>query len=98
MTDSNTLSRLERWYEAQCDGDWEHAEGIEIATLDNPGWSVRISLAGTGLESRAFDPIKIERGERDWLHAWVEGATWNAAADASNLGEAVATFLEWAGD
>ncbi len=35
------LSRLQRWYSAQCDGDWEHGLGVRIETLDNPGWMVQ---------------------------------------------------------
>lgn len=42
-----TLKRFQRWYEVHCDGDWEHEEGVLIATLDNPGWQVRISLRDT---------------------------------------------------
>ncbi|GHB54781.1 hypothetical protein GCM10010331_48120 [Streptomyces xanthochromogenes] len=34
----NVLDRLQSWYSAQCNGDWEHEWGIKIDTLDNPGW------------------------------------------------------------
>lgn len=27
---------LQRWLLAQCDGDWEHGDGITIQSLDNP--------------------------------------------------------------
>jgi hypothetical protein len=30
------LERLERWYAAQCNGDWKHTYGITLETLDNP--------------------------------------------------------------
>ena len=36
----DALYLLQRWYVAQCDGEWEHAYGVEIGTLDNPGWSI----------------------------------------------------------
>ncbi|MGL4464545.1 MAG: Imm53 family immunity protein [Planctomycetia bacterium] len=26
----DTLARLQDWYAAQCDGDWEHQQGIRI--------------------------------------------------------------------
>ena len=45
------LSSLQRWYSSQCDGDWEHQLGVEITTLDNPGWLVRIELRHTPLEA-----------------------------------------------
>jgi hypothetical protein len=34
---------IQKWYSAQCDGEWEHDLGVAIGTLDNPGWSVRLT-------------------------------------------------------
>lgn len=96
MPEAAVLERLERWYQSQCDGDWEHGEGVKIGTLDNPGWSIRVSLTDTGLQSRPFDRIKIERSDDDWVHAWVEDDTWNAATGPLNLSEALDAFLSWA--
>jgi immunity protein 53 of polymorphic toxin system len=42
----DTLRRFQNWYQAHCNGDWEHHAGVTIDTLDNPGWSVRIHLTG----------------------------------------------------
>ncbi|WP_175034254.1 Imm53 family immunity protein [Burkholderia lata] len=36
----DSLPALQRWYESRCDGVWEHAHGIEIASLDNAECSV----------------------------------------------------------
>ena len=96
MREAESLEGLQRWYRSQCDGDWEHGAGVEIATLDNPGWTIRVSLSGTTLESRPFERIKSERTDEDWLHAWVEDDVWNAAAGPMNLSEALDTFLVWA--
>jgi hypothetical protein len=49
-----TLRRFSDWYRSQCNDTWEHQYGIRIDSLDNPGWSVTISLTGTPLESRVF--------------------------------------------
>ena len=41
-------SRIDRsrktgdWYLSQCNGDWEHAYGVKIDTLDNPGWTLEV--------------------------------------------------------
>jgi hypothetical protein len=43
----DALYLLQRWYVAQCNGEWEHSYGIEIGTLDNPGWSLRVDLKDT---------------------------------------------------
>jgi hypothetical protein len=52
----DALYLLQRWYVAQCDSEWEHGFGVEIGTLDNPGWCIRIDLNHTALGAV----------ERDW--------------------------------
>jgi hypothetical protein len=47
---------LTRWYASQCNGRWEHQNGIELDTLDNPGWMLRVNLEETDLETRRFKP------------------------------------------
>jgi hypothetical protein len=94
--ETDLLNRLQFWYESQCDGDWEHDEGIRISTIDNPGWEVSINVAGTALEARPFKRIEIDRTEEDWLRAWVEDGSWNGAGGALNLCELLTAFLDWA--
>lgn len=67
---SDALSRLVKWYEAQCDDDWEHQYGVRIDTLDNPGWSVRVDLQKTSLINRRFTDVEIERTDCDWVWCW----------------------------
>lgn len=95
-----TLERLQRWYESQCDGDWEHEWGIKVDTLDNPGWSIRVDLADTGLDVRTFEPLEIHRSENDWIVARlevgdIEDVRWCAYCGPLNLEEAIGQFLEW---
>lgn len=87
---------LQKWYASHCDGDWEHDERIEIGSIDNPGWRVRIGLVDTALEARSFERLRVERDADDWIHAWVEGQTYNAACGLANLGEALSLFRDWA--
>jgi hypothetical protein len=42
------IRELQQWYLAQCDGDWEHEWGVQIGTLDNPGWVMAPSRLGDG--------------------------------------------------
>ena len=37
---ANLLKVLQHWYQSKCDGTGEHMYGVEIDTLDNPGWTV----------------------------------------------------------
>ena len=86
---------LQAWYVAQCDGDWEHGRGIEIGTLDNPGWQVAINLLGTSLQSKPFDRNEVHRSEDDWCVTWVAEETFKAACGPVNLAEALHSFRVW---
>jgi hypothetical protein len=93
------LDRLQAWYLAQCDGDWEHGFGVSIQTLDNPGWQVTVDLKGTSLADLLFLPVArgVEPDEADWVHCKVEGHQFLGHGGAENLGEILRIFLEWAG-
>jgi len=91
----NTLEQLQNWYQAQCNGDWEHGAGIKIGTLDNPGWRVKIPLRETGVESKPFEEISNLELEDDWLRCWVEDAFFNGVGDPQKLEVILQTFLAW---
>jgi hypothetical protein len=92
----NELQRLQKWYVAQCNGDWEHTYGVAIENLDNPGWWFRVELVGTNLETVAFPEISIERSESDWVHCKVEKFVFHGYGGAENLSEILGIFLDWA--
>ena len=96
MDDAAVLERFQRWFESQCDDDWEHGNGIRIETLDNPGWFIRIYLEGTDVASKPFTAVEIDRTDEDWLRLWIEDEVWTAATGPLNLSEALASFLAWA--
>ena len=104
---SDTLADIQRWYVANCDGDWEHSYGVEISTLDNPGWSLEINVENTPLAGTPFEPVKIERSDTDWLTCWVgvpdlpnrgrvQAESFQAFCGPENLEEAINVFLGWA--
>lgn len=70
----DNIRKLQRWYNKQCNGSWEHQYGVSIDTLDNPGWTVVIDLVGTDLESMRMEPIVEERDDTDWLNCRIENA------------------------
>ena len=92
-----TVERLQSWFTAQCDGDWEHSFGIRIGTLDNPGWSVDIDLDETELLGREFPPARDDRSENDWVHMFREDSQLKIRCGPSNLAEALSIFCRWAG-
>ena len=93
---SGELEGIQRWYESQCDGDWEHEFGVRIETLDNPGWSVEIDLAGTPLADRPFAPIEDMAPPREWLSCRVSEGRFRGAGGPPMLGRILRAFLEWA--
>jgi hypothetical protein len=94
---ASALERLEAWYLSQCDEEWEHAHGITVETLDNPGWRIKIDLAATRWAGREFAPRQHDRAEHDWLRCWVKGTEWQAAVGPCNLEEVLTLFLDWVG-
>jgi hypothetical protein len=92
---TDALTRLQEWYGEQCDGDWEHQSGICIETLDNPGWFVRIDLAGTALADRTLSREEAFIGARATGGiVGFDDAKYQAACGPSNLTDAHA-FLSW---
>ena len=90
------LARLSAWYQAQCDEEWEHSYGVTVATLDNPGWLLKVDLKATYLCERAFERIHVERTEDDWISARREGDVFTIAGGPLNLEEMIGVFLDWA--
>lgn len=39
-SEANELIWLQSFYNRLCDGDWEHSFGVNLTTLDNPGWDL----------------------------------------------------------
>ena len=96
MTQS-TIQRLQDWYLSQCNEDWEHSFGIEIGTLDNPGFTLTVDLDETELLSHSFQSIQIQReSEHDWVHCVVEGRKFKGSCGPQNLNELLIIFLNWA--
>jgi hypothetical protein len=104
MTDDN-LDWLMRWYLSECNDDWEHSFGIEIGTLDNPGWTLKVDLRETALSGREF--VKVAHGDAaDDLEEWGRNGSWwvadvendkfEAACGPLDLLAVIAVFRRWA--
>lgn len=92
------LGELQRWYSSQCDGDWEHQLGIQIETLDNPGWLVKINIAGTLLTAAPFPSIREIEDEREWMDCKVENDVFQGAGGPHMLGAIIEVFMRWVRD
>jgi hypothetical protein len=99
MTNENdNFLWLLRWYHSQCDGDWEHGNGIEIKTVDNSSWVFRVSIDETELLDKPFKEIRIMRSELDWIRCYIADRMFEGAGGISNLPELLQIFRDWAED
>lgn len=92
---NNNLPWLIEWYHNQCDGDWEHGNGIKIGTLDNPGWYVKVNLNETKVQYKLFQTVDINRSENDWVYCTIEEKTFNGYGGVFNLPEVIQIFRDW---
>jgi len=91
---SDSLLRFQKWYSAQCNGLWEHGDGIVIETLDNPGWIVKIDLKGTRWEKTLWKDIQFDNGSDDWVSCSKKGARFEGCGDPSKLEYILDHFLD----
>jgi hypothetical protein len=90
----DTLSKIQNWFTKQCNGDWEHEYGLNISTLDNPGWAVNINLIETNLEEIEISTVDIKRNENDWIYCEVKNEMFFGYGGSGNLTEILEVFLK----
>lgn len=93
----NTISLVQNWYKNQCNGDWEHSNGIVIETIDNPGWRVTIDLADTQLANISSELIELNKSDDDWYFYHIKDEKFVAAGDPSKLDTILAVFCNLVG-
>ena len=59
---SDALERIEAWYAARLDGDWEHRYGLSVESCDNPGWWLRATLPDDAATRAAFAALETNAG------------------------------------
>lgn len=100
INDANTvLTTISKWYADQCDGDWEHNFGVELTTVDNPGWQLVADLHGTRLATATLDPIEEddtdELGTNVWYYRKKQDCKYLACGDPSQLSRMLTDLAEW---
>lgn len=89
----STIGLIQSWYAKQCNGEWEHQYGIKIDTLDNPGWSVEIDLAGTSLADLEISDAQEVRSDDDWLSYSVSDGKFRGFGGPESLEGIIEKFL-----
>ena len=82
----NDITWLEAWYQQNCDGYWEHSYGIEIETLDNPGWHVKIDLSKTDYVNLKAEELKEDTDDDNWIRCSITNGIFNGYGDCKKLG------------
>lgn len=91
----NALEQLQKWYMKNCNGDWEHGCSINIKTIDNPGWMIKINIQDTSEEFKEFKTVDEDRSDSDWVYCKVENNIFEGACGSNNLEELISIFLNW---
>ncbi len=91
----SNLQWLSEFYASRCDGEWESDYGINIETVNNPGWMVRIDLDGTGLDPDGFVPIAQQRTPTNWVECKVADGVFLGGGGLENLDEVIGIFRQY---
>jgi len=61
------LGAMNKWYVRQCDGCWEHGNGISFSTIKIPGWKLSIDDEDAfGKSNRADFILTRNCSDQDW--------------------------------
>lgn len=88
----NDITWLEAWYQQNCNDYWEHSYGIEIETLDNPGWHVKIDLSKTDYVNLKAEELKEDTDDDNWIRCSITNGIFNGYGDCKKLGVIIQTF------
>jgi hypothetical protein len=92
----DSFTWLQDWYAKQCDGTWEHTYGIQIETLDNPGWSVKINLEKTRYSGiSGVTIVEDHTGASDWIVCKIADDRFEGCGDPQKLLAIVQKFRKW---
>ncbi|AQX83824.1 immunity 53 family protein [Elizabethkingia bruuniana] len=86
---------IQEWFKLQCNGDWESEYGINIHTINNPGWNINIDLFDTVLSGFTIDE-NIDNGPDDWFFIQCNGEVFSGAGDPNKLNTILDKFIEFA--
>lgn len=88
------INWLKEWFKSYCNEDWEYENQIQIYTVSNPGWVVKIGLLFTPLENLKVDYKLDENSENDWYGISVKNSVFEATGDIDKLNFLIEKFKE----
>ena len=91
----NDLEWLDQWYQRQCNGKWEHTQGMRLEMLDNPGWQLTIHLAGTSVRNTRRQRLRMESRGGGWLACSIGEECFEGSGDPRKLEQIIGVFRRW---
>jgi hypothetical protein len=97
----NNLEWLENWYQQQCNGEWEHTQGVRLESVKNPdpleqpGWLLTINLAGTSAVNARPQQVRLETRGGGWLACSIGGTCFKGSGDPRKLEQIIGVFRRW---
>lgn len=91
----DNLEWLESWYQRQCDGAWEHNQGIRLESLRRRGWRLVISLEGTEAENAAPNRLNMDTSGEEWIDCRISEQRFEGAGDPRRLEQIIGVFRKW---
>jgi len=92
---SNNLEWLDNWYQQQCNGVWEHQQGVRLRPLDSPGWLLTINLAGTSAVNARPQQLRLDTQGGGWLACSIAGECFEGSGDPRKLEQIIGVFRRW---
>jgi hypothetical protein len=91
----NNLEWLDGWYQRQCNGEWEHTQGVRLKSLDDPGWHLTINLAGTSAVNARPQELRLDTQSGGWLACSIAGECFEGSGDPRKLEQIIGVFRRW---
>ena len=88
----DSIKWLEKWYQQQCDGEWEHSYGITIEAIDNPGWHIKIDLCETKYAGMNMEKMQLMPNDNDWIVCYIEQRCFHGFGDPLKLSAIIEVF------
>lgn len=91
------LNWLQGWYIQECVNNKKYNldEIINIDTIDNPGWHIRINLKATKFTRKILDEINVDNGDDDWVFIKLDKGVFEGVGDKNKLVYILEIFKTW---
>ncbi|MFY1048502.1 immunity 53 family protein [Chryseobacterium sp. GP-SGM7] len=86
------INWLQKWFNEQIDGNWEHEAVLKIETIDNPGWSLEVNLVQGSIPSTEWKLFEVS--DDNWVGYKFEDNTFHASGDPNKLSLLIGMFKE----